>query len=236
MFNKLKIRNTNNIFIMLIYYYLKINRGDIMTDKEIFSSIEEHLLNDDKPSIFLKEALNDKLLDNYPFSMIKELQDVDQNPKYHPEGNVFIHTMMVIDEGAKNRVKSKSKRAFMWALLLHDIGKKPTTKFRKGKLTSYNHDIVGADMTIKFLEYFNEAEKFIDEVRGLVRWHMQSLFVTKDMRFKNIDDMLKDVDINEIFLVSLSDRLGRGNLNYKEIDDTRSEMKKFKDKISNFSR
>ncbi len=207
-----------------------------MTDKEIFYNIEKHLLNDERPSIFLKEALNDRSLDNYPFSMIKDLQEVGQNPKYHPEGNVFIHTMMVIDEGAKNREKSKSKRAFMWALLLHDIGKKPTTKLRKGKLTSYNHDIVGADMTVKFLKYFNEDERFINEVRGLVRWHMQSLFVTKDMKFQNIDDMLQEVDINEIFLVSLSDRLGRGNLNYREIDDTRAQMNKFKEKISNFNK
>ena len=52
----------------------------------------------------------------------------------------------------------------MWALLLHDIGKKPTTKVRKGRLTSYDHDIVGADMTKEFLTYFNEEENFITEV------------------------------------------------------------------------
>lgn len=205
-----------------------------ITEKEIFFNIEEHLLKDDKPSNYIKEALRNCLFDNYPFSMIKDLQEVGQNPKYHQEGNVFIHTMMVIDQGAKNREKSKSKRAFMWALLLHDIGKKPTTKLRKGRLTSYDHDIVGADMTEKFLTYFNEKESFIREVRGLVRWHMQSLFVTKDMKFQNIDDMLEDVDINEIFLISLSDRLGRGNLDYKEINDTKVQMNQFREKIKSF--
>lgn len=207
-----------------------------MNDKEIFLDIEQHLLNDNKPSNYLEEALKNHLLDNYPFSMIKDLQEVDQNPKYHPEGNVFIHTMMVVDEGAKYREKSRDKRVFMWSLLLHDIGKKPTTKLRKGRLTSYNHDIVGADMTVKFLEHFNENEAFIEEVRGLVRWHMQSLFVTKDMKFQNIGDMLKDVNINEIVLVSLSDRLGRGNLDYKEIEDTRVQIRKYKEKLSSFKK
>lgn len=207
-----------------------------MNDKEIFLDIEQHLLNDNKPSNYLEEALKNHLLDNYPFSMIKDLQEVDQNPKYHPEGNVFIHTMMVVDEGAKHREKSRDKRVFMWSLLLHDIGKKPTTKLRKGRLTSYNHDIVGADMTVKFLEYFNQDEAFIEEVRGLVRWHMQSLFVTKDMKFQNIGDMLKDVNINEIVLVSLSDRLGRGKLDYKEIEDTRVQIKKYKEKLSSFKK
>ena len=205
-----------------------------MVDKEIFLDIEKHLINDDKPSVYLEDLLKEGALDKHPFSMIKDLQDVDQNPKFHPEGNVFIHTMMVVDEGAKNREKSKNKRAFMWALLLHDIGKKPTTKVRKGRLTSYDHDIVGADMTREFLAYFNEQEDFITEVRALVRWHMQSLFVTKNLKFQNISSMLEDVNTNEIVLVSLSDRLGRGNLDSNEIKNTRIEVNKFKEKISDF--
>ncbi|AQS07888.1 HDIG domain-containing metalloprotein [Clostridium beijerinckii] len=207
-----------------------------MNEKEIFLNIEEHLISDDKPSIYLENALKNHNLDNYPFSMISDLRDVDQNPKFHPEGNVFVHTMMVIDQGAVNRERSRDKRVFMWALLLHDIGKKPTTKLRKGRLTSYNHDSVGAEMAREFLTYFNMEENFIDEVRGLVRWHMQSLFVTKDMKFQNIGDMLRDVDINEIFLVSLSDRLGRGNLDHIEINKTKEEVRKFKEKITDFKR
>ncbi|GEP65714.1 phosphohydrolase [Clostridium beijerinckii] len=207
-----------------------------MNEKEIFLNIEERLISDDKPSIYLENALKNHNLDNYPFSMISDLRDVDQNPKFHPEGNVFVHTMMVIDQGAVNRERSRDKRVFMWALLLHDIGKKPTTKLRKGRLTSYNHDSIGAEMAREFLTYFNMEENFIDEVRGLVRWHMQSLFVTKDMKFQNIGDMLRDVDINEIFLVSISDRLGRGNLDHIEINKTKEEVRKFKEKITDFKR
>jgi len=207
-----------------------------MNDKEIFLNIEKHIIDDDKPSSYLEECLRTHMLDQYPFSMIKDLQDVPQNPKFHPEGNVFIHTMMVIDEGAKIRYRSADKRTFMWALLLHDIGKKPTTKVRKGKLTSYDHDIVGADMTRQFLTYFNEEEAFIAKVTALVRWHMQSLFVTKNLKFQNIGSMLEEVNINEIALVSLSDRLGRGSLDYKEVEETIIEVKRFKEKIRNFNR
>jgi len=207
-----------------------------MNDKDIFLNIEKHLLNDEKPSIYFEEGLRIDMLDNYPLSMIKELQDVPQNPKFHSEGNVFIHTMMVIDEGAKIRERSTDKRSFMWALLLHDIGKKPTTKLRKGKLTSYDHDIVGADMTRQFLTYFNEDESFINKVTALVRWHMQSLFVTKNLKFQNVSGMLEEVDANEISLISISDRLGRGSLDYKEIKNTIIEVNKFKEKISNFNK
>lgn len=209
-----------------------------MNDKEyeIFLEIEKHLLYDEKPSVFLTKLADENVLDDYPFSVIGDLRDVQQNPKYHPEGNVFIHTMMVVDEGAINRDKSDDKRAFMWALLLHDVGKKPTTKMRKGRLTSYDHDKVGEKMAEKFLEYFNLDQHFIDKVTGLVRWHMQSLFVTKDSRFQNIGEMLKDVDVNEIVLVALSDRLGRGSVDKQAREETINDIHKFKEKLENYEK
>lgn len=204
-------------------------------EKEIFLQIENHILNDKKPSIYLTGLLKEGLLNDYPFSIIGDLKSVNQNPKYHPEGDVFTHTMMVIDEGAKERDRSHSKRAFMWGLLLHDVGKKPTTKMRKGRLTSYDHDKAGKNLAREFLEYFDEDESFIDEVVGLVRWHMQSLFVTKDSRFQDIDSMLEDVDVNEIVLVALADRLGRGGINKNERNNTISDINKFEDKLNKHS-
>ncbi len=201
--------------------------------KEKFLEIEKHLLNDEKPSIYLTEQVESGNFDEYPLSMIKDLITVEQNPKYHPEGNVFIHAMMVVDEGATVRDKSKDKRAFMWSLLLHDLGKKPTTKLRKGKLTSYNHDIVGAKMAREFLEYFNQDNDFINKVVSLVRWHMQILFVTKNSRFQNIKQMLEDVDEDEIILVSRCDRLGRGKLSKLNREETLKEVESFKRILKN---
>ena len=201
--------------------------------KEKFLEIEKHLLNDEKPSIYLNEQVENGDFDEYPLSMIKDLLTVEQNPIYHPEGNVFIHAMMVVDEGATVRERSKDKKAFMWALLLHYLGKKPTTKLRKGKLTSYNHDTVGAKMAREFLEYFNQDEVFINKVISLVRWHMQILFVTKNSRFKNIKQMLEDVDVDEMILVSRCDRLGRGNLNKLKREETLKEVENFKKILKN---
>jgi putative nucleotidyltransferase with HDIG domain len=201
--------------------------------KEKFLEIEKHLLNDEKPSIYLNEQVENGDFDEYPLSMIKDLLTVEQNPIYHPEGNVFIHAMMVVDEGATVRERSKDKKAFMWALLLHDLGKKPTTKLRKGKLTSYNHDTVGAKMAREFLEYFNQDEVFINKVISLVRWHMQILFVTKNSRFQNIKQMLEDVDVDEMILVSRCDRLGRGNLNKLKREETLKEVENFKKILKN---
>ena len=86
-------------------------------------------------------------------------------------------------------------------------------------------------MAVKFLEYFDLDKDFVDKVTGLVKWHMQSLFVTKGSRFQNIDDMLKDVDTDEIVLVALSDRLGRGGLDKMGRKETINDIDKFKETI-----
>lgn len=120
----------------------------------------------------------------------------------------------------------------MWGLLLHDIGKTPTTKMRKGRLTSYNHDKVGAVMAREFMEYFNEDEDFISLVVSLVRWHMQSLYVNKNLPLKEIEKMVSELNINDIVLFSLSDRLGRGGIDKDKRKEVLNDIKKFKEVIS----
>lgn len=200
--------------------------------KKEFLEIEKILLQEEKPSIYIEELLKSGKLNKYPFSMISDLKKIPQNPKYHPEGNVFNHVMMVIDEGIQYRDEATDKRAFMWGLLLHDIGKTPTTKMRKGRLTSHNHDKVGAVMAREFMEYFQEDDKFIALVSSFVRWHMQSLYVNKNLPFKEIDKMVREVNVNDIVLFSLADRLGRGGVDKYKRREVVNNIKNFEKIIS----
>ncbi|EJO5347560.1 HD domain-containing protein [Clostridium botulinum] len=188
-------------------------KDEINKDMEkIFEDIENHILKDEKPSDYINKLYTEGKLEEYPFNMIAKLKEIDQSPKYHPEGSVWNHTMMVLDNGAKKREESEDKRVFMWACLLHDIGKGTTTRIRKGRITSYNHDKEGEKLSIKFLKCFTQDEEFINGVSKLVRWHMQPLFVNKDLPFQDIRAMVKEVKIKEIALISLCDRLGRGGM------------------------
>ena len=94
-----------------------------MNNKEVFSTINEILLNSSKPSYELESLIMDGNFDQYPFDKIKKLKNIDQNPKYHPEGNVLNHVLMVVDKASQVKHKSEYPLAFMWAALLHDIGK-----------------------------------------------------------------------------------------------------------------
>ncbi|WP_138205467.1 HD domain-containing protein [Haloimpatiens lingqiaonensis] len=206
---------------------------NLKTTMDMFKEIDRHLLEDKIPSEYILEISNEQVFNEEPFNMLKNLKDTPQSPKYHPEGSVWNHTMLVLDKAAEIKEDSKDKRVFMWAALLHDLGKAPTTKTRKGKITSYNHDNVGEEMARKFLEKFHQEERFTYKVCKLVRWHMQPLFILKDLPFADPENMLKEVDIDEIALLFLCDRLGRGGDNKEREIEEKNNAENFIKKVKN---
>ena len=191
----------------------------------IFDQITEHLLKDKKPSEYIKSLPMDKA----PFDTFKALMETKQSKIHHPEGNVWNHTLLVVDEAAKLRERSKDKKVFMWAALLHDIGKPDTTKIKKDKVTAYDHDRVGAKKAIEFLSHLTDDDIFINKVSSLIRWHMQILFVVKDLPFHNIEQMLKEVDPYEVALLGYCDRIGRLN---PDIDKEKKNIELFMKKVT----
>lgn len=178
-----------------------------------FIEFEGHLLNDNKPSIYINELCKTGIFESkYPYTLLGDLKKVPQSPIHHPEGSVWNHTMLVLDNAGERKDLSKNPRVLMWSALLHDLGKVPTTKIRKGKITSYDHDKFGERLANKFLKGFTDDLEFIDQVAKMVRWHMQILFVIKGLPFADIGKMISEVDINEVALLGLCDRLGRGEM------------------------
>lgn len=200
---------------------------DIVDLKLIFLEFEHHLLNDNKPSEYFNSMIQSNIFKVYPFNMLYNLVNTEQAPTYHPEGSVWNHTMMVVDGAASVKEKSQNKKAFMWAALLHDIGKAPTTKLRKGKITSYDHDKVGMQLSKQFLESLTEDKELIEDVSKLIKWHMQPLYTQKNLPFGNIKLMMDDVDYNEVALLSLCDRLGRGGMTIEKGDIERKNLNFF---------
>ena len=104
------------------------------------------------------------------------------------------------------------------AAFFHDIGKPSSTKVRKGKITSYEHEKIGAIMVRDFLSVFTNDKDFIDDVSALVLYHMQMLFVINDLPFANVAEMKQNSDVVEIALLGLCDRIGRkGSVSSEEI-------------------
>ena len=186
-----------------------------MKSMEIYKDINEVLLMEEVPSKGIYSII--KSIGNiFPYTLIIDMASVPQEPKFHPEGDVLTHTMMVVDEAAKRRELSSDKKVLMWSALLHDLGKKATTKKRKGRWTSYDHDKVGEKKVKDFFEAIGDTSEIKElsyKVEKMTRWHMQTLFITRNLPFGDIEGMYRDIDIQELGLLSLCDRLGRGGLN-----------------------
>ncbi len=192
------------------------NKTLSFTSEQLFNTLDNHLVTDSSPSEYLSGIVNDPGFKEYPFQFLYQLQFVEQSPIYHPEGNVWNHTLLVVDEAAKRRSKSVDPFVFMWAALLHDIGKPATTKVRHGKITSYNHEKIGAQLAFEFLSLFKDDQAFIENVCTLIQFHMQPLFVVKNLPYANIREMERKSNIHEIALLGLCDRLGRTGASQSE--------------------
>ena len=191
-----------------------------MDDKlKLFKDIDAHLMNDERPSQYLQSLSGPIFEKTHPFKMLALLKNVEQSKLHHPEGSVWNHTLMVVDEAAARKDEAVAgSRVFMWAALLHDIGKGPATKIRNGRITAYDHDKVGKKIAIEFLKEF-EDEIFVSKVAALVRWHMQILFAAKNMHFADFDGMKSETDVRDVALLGLCDRLGRAGSGKKEAEE-----------------
>jgi tRNA nucleotidyltransferase (CCA-adding enzyme) len=156
-------------------------RGIDLTDlpaERIWGELEKLLLQATQPSIGL-EWLRKLGAVEQIFPEIQSLIDVPQDPEWHPEGDVFVHTQLVIDR-ARELVDDLSyprKVTVMLAALAHDFGKPATTEFIDGRLRSRGHEEAGVPPTESFLTRINihtiDGYNVREQVIALVREHLK---------------------------------------------------------------
>ncbi|MEL7623810.1 MAG: HDIG domain-containing metalloprotein [Clostridiales bacterium] len=193
------------------------SRSDYRENQRLFNEINKHLMEDEKPSVYLEALHRSSVLQKTAFAVLEELSRTPQSARHHPEGDVWRHTLMVVDQAAQHKGRSSDPQAFMWAALLHDIGKPATTEWAGGKCRAYDHDKVGAKLAKEVLTAGGLAlpPGFIESVKSLVRFHMHILYVVKDMPYGDLAALKEQADIDDVALLGLCDRLGRGGLDEK---------------------
>lgn len=104
---------------------------------------------------------------------VSAMKGVEQGKEYHPEGDVYAHTLRVL-ENLQPRTAVNA-----WAALLHDVGK-PSTFQRdpaSGKITFYEHQAVGARIACQILERFRFSGDETEAICAIVERHMQFMHV-----------------------------------------------------------
>ncbi|HEY6803468.1 MAG TPA: HD domain-containing protein [Pyrinomonadaceae bacterium] len=132
-----------------------IDLSDLPAER-IWGEMEKLLMKSEKPSIGLEWLRKLGVLEKL-FPEIQGLIDVPQDPVWHPEGDVFIHTQLVIDQARQivDDLEYPQKVTVMLAALAHDFGKPPTTEFLEGHWRSRGHEEAGVGPTTLFLDRLN---------------------------------------------------------------------------------
>ena len=108
------------------------------------------------------------------FPEIQALIGVPQNPKFHPEGDVFTHTMLVLDSAAALQGQARQPLTFMLAALVHDVGKVTATQVQAdGRITAYGHEVLGLPDAERQLRRITNNKQLIAGVLNHVQLHMR---------------------------------------------------------------
>lgn len=150
------------------------------------------------------------------FEELAALQGCEQDPQWHPEGDVWVHTLMVTDEAAgivrAEKLDDDDALVIMLGALCHDLGKPPTTRFEDGRMRSKGHEAAGEAPTRALLLKMGFNEALADQVVPLVREHLKphQLYRTQDeISDATIRRLAQRVSIRKLCMVSKADFLGR---------------------------
>lgn len=154
-----------------------IDLGDLPAER-IWGEMEKLLMKAQKPSIGLKWFYELGVVEQL-FPELKALVGVPQEPEWHPEGDVDIHTLLTVDYARTliGDLPYAKQVTVMLGALCHDFGKPATTEYLDGRWRSLAHDVAGVEPTISFLDKLNIHSLDGYDVRGqiiqLVKYHLR---------------------------------------------------------------
>lgn len=190
---------------------------DDLPAERIWGELEKLLLQAERPSIGLTLARDLGVVDRL-WPALAALPPCPQDPEWHPEGDVWTHTLMVVD-GARQRIGDLDRGravAVMLGALLHDVGKPAVTAAIDGRIRSPGHEEAGVGPAEDCLDRLGVHSIAGFDVRrtvlGIVAQHLKPMALTKapsvgDGAFRRL---AQKVDLELLARVAEADCRGRG--------------------------
>lgn len=177
-----------------------------LSKERIDGEMKKALLKAEKPSVFF-EVLRDVNALDYWFPDLKKLINLPQNPAFHPEGDVWVHTMEVLDRAAAFREKTSFPYAFMLSALCHDLGKIEATKEIDGVIHAYAHESLGQPIIKELLARITADKGVINYVLNMSFYHMKpGVMARADSSQKSFNKLFDDsVCPSDLICLALSD-------------------------------
>ena len=193
-----------------------IDLSDLPAER-IWGELEKLLCRAQRPSIGFR-WLRELGAVNQLFPELQALFEVPQEPEWHPEGDVWIHTLLTVDRAREmlDDLDYPRQITVMLAALCHDFGKPATTAFIDGRIRSREHEEGGVPPAIDFLDRLNiytlDGYDVRAQVVALVRDHLKpGEFYKKreevgDGAFRRL---ARKCELDLLYRVARADSLGR---------------------------
>jgi tRNA nucleotidyltransferase (CCA-adding enzyme) len=190
---------------------------DDLPAERVWGEMEKLLMRAERPSIGF-DWLRKLGAIHQLFPELEALIDVPQEPEWHPEGDVWIHTLLTSDRARESIDDLDYPRqvTVMLAGLCHDFGKPATTAFIDGRIRSREHEEGGVEPTIRFLDRLNvhslDGYDVRAQVIALVRDHLKPGEFYK--RRDQVGDgafrrLARKCELDLLYRVAKADSLGR---------------------------
>jgi tRNA nucleotidyltransferase (CCA-adding enzyme) len=168
-----------------------------------------------RPSSALKFLAATEWLEHFP--ELRALQGTPQEPEWHPEGDVFVHTCHCCDALVQlptwRTADEQSRIAYSLAVLAHDFGKSQTTqralKDEQWRIISPGHEEASVVLAESFLNRIHAPGTIRERVLPLVRNHMAHLQIVTDRAVRRLAKRLEPENIQSLCLVMTADAMGR---------------------------
>lgn len=199
---------------MALCRQIKSSHGELAVERvreEWFKWAEKSVC----PSRGLKFLAETEWIEHFP--EIKALMGMPQEPEWHPEGDVFIHTCHCCDAMARlpewQSADLESRIVYMLAILAHDFGKPETThrstKNGQTRIVSPGHESAGVPLTENFLKRINAPIAICERVIPLVANHLAHFDTVTDRALRRLAKRLEPENIHGLGIVMTADSMGR---------------------------
>ena len=167
----------------------------------------------DAPDVFFDVLRQAGALEPW-FGELAALIDVPQPSCYHPEGDAYIHSMLVLHAAAQKKAQAEKPEAFVYAALTHDLGKAiSTTRGEDGEWHANGHENTGVPLARAMLGRLGAGKEIIAYCENMCRLHMRAHVCYYVQVEAGRTNLLFDESVcpHDLALLAACDTMGKGS-------------------------
>ena len=191
---------------------MRMMKTDALSPARVLGEMKKAMASD-APDVFFDVLRRADALRQW-FGELAALIDVPQPSCYHPEGDAYIHSMLVLHAAAQKKAQAEKPEAFVYAALTHDLGKAiSTTRGEDGEWHANGHENTGVPLARAMLGRLGAGKEIIAYCENMCRLHMRAHVCYYVQVEAGRTNLLFDESVcpHDLALLAACDAMGKGS-------------------------